>query len=273
MLTTVKINEVIILNLELKGKTAVITHSDNKLGMAIAKEMAYEGVNLALCSGQDSSSYRFPKDISPNYDRFILDETDKCQVEKTLSAIAGKFGSIDILINNIDNMILFNPFFHTDSDDGLNILKSCLSCICYFIKGSIPWLKKSNDPRIINISSLSGKEPGINLAYYNIYNSAVMNLTKTLSKELAIYKILVNCVCTGAVEGETWDRFSDILSDNTGMTSEDIINMYSVNSIPLGRFAVPEEISPLVVFLSSRKAAYITGANIVIDGGAGYSVC
>jgi len=170
-------------------------------------------------------------------------------------------------------MILFNPFFHTDSDDGLNILKSCLSCICYFIKGSIPWLKKSNDPRIINISSLSGKEPGINLAYYNIYNSAVMNLTKTLSKELAIYKILVNCVCTGAVEGETWDRFSDILSDNTGMTSEDIINMYSVNSIPLGRFAVPEEISPLVVFLSSRKAAYITGANIVIDGGAGYSVC
>jgi NAD(P)-dependent dehydrogenase (short-subunit alcohol dehydrogenase family) len=57
------------------------------------------------------------------------------------------------------------------------------------------------------------------------------------------------------------------------MTSEDIINIYSANSIPLGRLAIPEEISPLVVFLSSKKAAYITGANIFIDGGACYSIC
>lgn len=262
------------MNLELKGKTAVITHSDNKLGRAIAIEMAHEGVNLALCSRQDNFSRRFLKDISAvNFHRFILDETDKCQVENTLNAIAEKFGSIDILINNIDNITLFNPFSHIDPDEALNMLKNYLSCICYFIKNSIPWLKKSNDPRIINISSLSGKEPGINLAYYNIYNSAVMNLTKTLSKELAIYKILVNCVSIGAVEGEIWDKFSSILSDNTGMTSEDIINIYSSNSIPLGRFATPEEISPLVVFLSSKKAAYITGANIFIDGGACYSIC
>ncbi len=260
------------MNLELKNKTAVITNWDNRLGRAIAMDMAYEGVNLALCSRQNSSSHIFLKNMV-NYDTFILNETDKCQVEHTLNVIVEKFGSIDIVINNINTIEFFSPFYQMDSDEGLTVLKNYLSSICYFIKGSIQFLKKSNNPRIINISSLSGKEPGINLAYYNIYGSAVMNLTKTLSKELAIYKILVNCVCTGAVEGEMWDKFSDMLSDKTGMTSEDIVNIYSANSIPLGRFATPEEISPLVVFLSSKKAAYITGANIFIDGGASYSIC
>jgi len=260
------------LDLDLKGKTAVIINWDNSLGKAIALEMAYEGVNIALCSRQNSSSHIFLKD-KVNYDTFILDETNKYQVEHTLNVIAQKFGSIDILVNNIDSIEFFSPFYHMDSDEGLTMLKNYLSSICYFIKGSIQFLRKSNNPRIINISSLSGKEPGINLAYYNIYSSAIMNLTKTLSKELAIYKILVNCVCTGAVEGEIWDKFSNILSDKTGMTSEDIVNIYSANSIPLGRLATPEEISPLVVFLSSKKAAYITGTNIFIDGGASYSIC
>ncbi|MEQ8169178.1 MAG: SDR family oxidoreductase [Candidatus Eremiobacterota bacterium] len=260
------------MNLELEGKTAIITNWDNRLGRAIAMEMAYEGLNLALCSRHNSSSHMFLKDMV-NYDRFILNQTNKCQVEHTLNVIAEKFGSIDIVINNIDTIEFFGPFYHMDSDEGLNMLKDYLSSICHFIKGSIQFLKQSDNPRIINISSLSGKEPGINLAFYNMYSTAVMNLTKTLSKELAPYKILVNCICTGAVEGEMWDKFSDMLSDKTGMKTEDIVNIYSTNSIPLGRFATPEEISPLVVFLSSKKAAYITGTNIFIDGGASYSIC
>ncbi len=260
------------MNLELKGKTAVITNWNNRLGRAIATELAYEGVNLALCSRQNSSFHICLKDMI-NYDTFILNETDKWQVEHTLKVIAEKFGSIDIVINNINTIEYFGPFYQMNSDEGLNMLKNYLSSLCYFIKGSIQFLKKSDNSRIINISSLSGKEPGINLAFHNIYTTAVMNLTKTLSKELAIYKILVNCVCTGAVEGEIWDKFSNMLSDKTGMKPEDILNIYSANSIPLGRFATPEEISPLVVFLSSKKAAYITGTNIFIDGGASYSIC
>lgn len=263
------------MELGLRDKSIVITGATASLARAIAIDFSLEGATVSLCSKDEKKIKSIQEEILSSGRKalsFVLDENDKKQVAITLDLIKKEIGYIDILINNFNYTDFLKPFESVEEEEWTKILTLNLYGIFHFIKYSITFLKESKNGKIINISSIVAREPGINMAYYNLCNSAVINLTKSLSKELAVYKILVNSVSAGAIDIPEWNKVIKDLSYNLGISSEDIKNIFTSNFIPLKRVARAEEISPLIVFLASDKASYITGANINIDGGASNSI-
>jgi NAD(P)-dependent dehydrogenase (short-subunit alcohol dehydrogenase family) len=115
--------------------------------------------------------------------------------------------------------------------------------------------------RIINISALSGKEPGEELIASNVVKSGLISFSKTMSRELASDNIIVNCVSPGLINSPQNDSyFSRVEKDE------------ALSRIPLHRFGDPKELADAVVFLCSERASYITGVNLLVDGGASHSV-
>ena len=263
------------MDLQLKGKTAIVTDATCDIGKSVAIDLSLEGVELLLCSPNKSKLKKLSEEIKATGGRasyYCFDGTDKEEVEKSVEEINKKSEKINILINNIGGIEKLKPFSEVEEKEWLKIMSLNLYSNFYFTKSIIPLLKKSKSSRIINISSLSGIEPGVNTAFYNLSKSAIINLTKSLSKELAPYNILVNSVCPGPVYTHKWEKLCEQLSNSLGISSEDIMNIFGSNLIPLGKIARPEEISPLIVFLASEKASYITGTNICIDGGLSSSI-
>lgn len=263
------------LELGLRGKKAIVTGADMGIGKNIAMDLAVEGAEVLICSGNKKQLELVKNEIlekGGRCDFFVIDGKIKNEVYSAVNLIREKFGSVDILINNTDCIKELKPFCEIEEEEMVDIISLNLYIVFYFTRAVIPLLKESKSGRIINISSLSGKEPGINMACHNLCKSAVINLTKSLSRELAPYKILVNSVSPGPVYTPGWENLCHGLSEKLGIEIQDIMHIFANNLIPLGRIAEPQEISPLVVFLASEKASYITGANICIDGGVSSSI-
>jgi 3-oxoacyl-[acyl-carrier protein] reductase len=133
----------------------------------------------------------------------------------------------------------------------------------------IPHMKQAGGGRIINISSVYGKQPG-GLFDYDAIKAAVNMLTKDLSNLLARDNILVNAVCPGPIRTPLWEApgaGGDQLGKVLGMSGKEAIAWVAKQHIPLGRFGLPEEIAQMVTFLASDKATFITGQAINVDGG------
>ena len=263
------------MDLGLKGKTALITGATCEPARAIAMELSEEGANLILCSHCKEELSIVEKEIqnkNAQIDSFILNEDNEEEVCRTINLIKDRMEAIDILINNKTYTGPLGAFSETLKSHWDEILRLNIYSNFYFTKYSVPLLKKNKGGRIINISSVTGKEPGINMACYNMCKAAVINFTKSLSKELAPYNILVNSVSAGMINSSESNKIIDNLSHKLGISFEDTSNLLKTNLIPLGRFASPFEISSVVLFLASEKASYITGTNICVDGGASSSI-
>jgi 3-oxoacyl-[acyl-carrier protein] reductase len=121
--------------------------------------------------------------------------------------------------------------------------------------------------RIINITSISVKQPVDGLMLSNSLRSAVVGFAKTLSNELAPYNILVNNVCPGYTRTERVEELSAALAERKGVSKDEIVAAWE-ETIPMRRLGRPEEFAALVAFLASERASYITGTSIPVDGGA-----
>jgi 3-oxoacyl-[acyl-carrier protein] reductase len=131
---------------------------------------------------------------------------------------------------------------------------------------AIPIMMEKRWGRVINMTSISVKQPIDGLILSNTVRSGVIGLAKTLSNELAPYNITVNNVCPGYTMTERVRTLSEAVAEKEGTTPEEIIKRWE-SSIPMGRLGTVEEFGALVAFLASKQASYITGASIQIDGG------
>jgi 3-oxoacyl-[acyl-carrier protein] reductase len=121
--------------------------------------------------------------------------------------------------------------------------------------------------RIVNIASLSARQPIDGLALSNTFRPAIVGLAKTLSNELGPDGILVNTVCPGYTRTDRLEEVAQARARATGTTPEEVMEALG-RSAPLGRVAEPEEVAAVVAFLCSERASYVTGATLVVDGGA-----
>lgn len=259
------------MDLGLKGKVALVTGASQGIGKACALALAEEGCNLAVCARRRGPLEQAAEEMKANGVEVLSVAADVTQPEdlkRFVSQAAQRFGRIDILVNNAGTGRLSDPLDLPEEEFRYNMdlmLFAPIQCS----RAVIPLMKKQGTGRIINISSIFGKQPG-GLLDYDAIKAAVIMFTKDLSNYLAKDNILVNAVCPGPICTPLWEgpgALGDQLGQVLGMSGQEAIKWYAGQNIPLGHHGDVEDIANMVAFLASDKAKFVTGQAINVDGG------
>ncbi len=251
------------MDLDLKNKIAVVTGASAGLGRAIAFSLAREGAKVAISGRRRDVLEETAKEIRSQTQASVLtfagDMTQIKDVTAFMDLVKNEWDYIHILVNNVGQATrgCLEALCQSDWQQVFEVnLLSAVHCTSQVT----PIMKKQKWGRIINISALSGKEPAQELIASNVVKSGLISFSKTLSRELASDNILVNCVSPGLIDSPQNDQyFSPMEKDE------------ALSKIPLHRFGDPKEFADTVVFLCSQRAGYITGVNLLVDGGASHS--
>ena len=257
------------MNLGIKDKTALVTASSRGLGKAIALQLSREGANVAICARGEEELFRTKKEIAERAGGQVIaqtaDVTDKLQVKKLANHVIDKFGPIDILICNAGGPPtgMAEGFGLDDYRKALELNLLSTVNLCY---EAMPTMKKQKWGRIVNLTSVSAKQPIDTLILSNTARAGVLGFSKSLSSQLAPYGITVNSVCPGYSRTERVENLAKSFEEaGKGSVQEFFQNIEKI--IPMGRLGRPYEIATAVVFLCSEAASYITGVALQVDGG------
>ena len=247
-----------VIKTNMKNKVVLITGASNGIGMEMAKEFAKQGCKVIInYNNSKQNALDLANQICSNGQTAIAMQADVCvvkNIENMVDEIIKIFGHIDILINNAG--ISSNCLLIDESSENINnLINTNLIGTINSTKEVCKYMIKQGFGKIINISSIWGIFGAANESVYSASKGGIISFTKAMAKELAYCGITVNCIAPGVVETNMMNDYSDI-------EKQDI-----KSQIPLDRFAQPQEIANLAVFLASKQADYITGQIITIDGG------
>ncbi len=257
------------MELGLANRSAVITGGSKGIGFAVAHELATEGAGVAICARtakEVASAAEELRSLGGNVFAQPVDVTDVAQLSEFIAAAAAGMGGIDILVNNAG--AAHPGTFATLTDEAwqgdLDVkLFSQIRCT----RASLPFLRQSPAPRIININAVYAKNPDPRFFATTVNRAACLNLSKALAQELGPEMILVNSVNIGFVVTPQWANIHRIQAPE--LSAEEFFSTRADEEVPLGRFGTVEEVAGIVAFLASDRASYITGASIDVAGGMG----
>lgn len=256
------------MDINLKGKNAFVGGSSRGIGKATAIELAKLGANVTLVSRSMDRMKdivnQLDKSQGQNHDFLVLDFNKIDEVKERVSALVLK-KDIHILVNNTGGPAP-GEMIEAGLEEFLTAFKNHLVCNHLLVKLFVTGMKRSGYGRIINIISTSVKEPLEGLGVSNTTRAAVANWAKTLANELGEYGITVNNVLPGFTKTERLTEILKIRAVKSSISEQDIIEKMK-KTVPLRRFAEPKETGMAVAFLASPAASYITGTNLVVDGG------
>ena len=255
---------------ELIGKVALITGGTKGIGRAIAERLSEAGALIIV------TARTRPIETHTKHHFIAADLTIAAQTDKMVNEINEKFGSIDILVNNMGGSTSPSGGFGALTDEHWeNDLQLNLQSAVRIDRAILPQMVEKKSGVIIHISSVTGTLPVYqSLGGYAVAKAALNNYSKSLSKEFSPKGIRVATVSPGMVKTDTMDAYLQSLAKTSDLSVEQVTLdlMDSLGGIPLGRMALPQEIAELAGFLVSPKASYITGVNYIIDGGTNPSL-
>jgi 3-oxoacyl-[acyl-carrier protein] reductase len=257
------------MELNLQGKTVLVTAASMGIGRATAQLFIKEGCKVAICSRNKENLVKAANEIKSLYSvepLWVVCDIDKLSdIENTISVIRKNYGDIDILVNNCGGPI--PGFFENLSDDNWqDAFEQILLSAIRFTRLVLPGMKSKNWGRIINITSLSVKQPVDNLILSNSLRSAVTGWAKTLSNQVGKFNITVNNVAPGYTLTARLYELAVSRAKQSGDSHEHVLASMA-NDVPMKRLARPDEVGSLVVYLASEQAGFITGSTIAVDGG------
>ena len=253
----------------LKNKTVLITASSMGIGKAAAELFAEEGCRVTISSRSKENLLSTSKELKEKYNIepfwSVCDLNKQKDIENTFTAVSNHFGNIDILVNNCGGPVP-GLFQQLDEEDWNFAYEQVLLSSVRFSKLVLPGMMAKNWGRIINLTSISVKQPIDNLILSNSFRAGVTGFTKSLSNEVAKFNITVNNVAPGMTLTGRLYELAVVEAKEKGKSHEEIL-VEMAKRVPLNRLAKPEEIAAVVVFLASKQASYVTGVTIQVDGG------
>jgi len=252
------------MELGLKGKVAAITGGTEGIGRASAQRLAREGARVAICARHADKVQQAADEIAKLGAESLgvaADVSKAEDVERFINAVLQRFGRIDILVNNAGTSMA-RPFDAVDDETWQADLDLKLFGAIRCARFAIPQMKKQGGGRIINITTVGGKQPGANSVPTTVTRAAGQALTKALSKELAPHNILVNTVCIGKIKSAQHER----RYQKENISAEEYYGRMA-KDIPMRRVGEAEEVANVIAFLASDAASYVTGTSVNLDGG------
>jgi len=259
------------MDLGLKGKVCLITGGSRGIGKATALALAEEGCHVAMCARGGAELDRAAAEVEAKGVQVLVCSRDVTLLEDNkqfVSDVVQKFGGLDILVNNAGTGRLSDLMQLPEAEFRYNMDLMLFGPI-QLCREVVPYMRQRGGGRIINISSVFGKQPG-GLLDYDAIKAAVIMFSKDLANYVAKDNILVNAVCPGPTRTPLWegpDQLGDQLGQMLGVSGQEAIDWFAKQNIPMGRYGVPEEIAAVITFLASDKASFVTGQAINVDGG------
>ena len=250
------------MDLELKGKVALVTGASRGIGLAIARGLAAEGADLCVCArnsdGLDAASQELAG-AGVEVESVVADMMNAEEADGFVESAVARFGGFDIVVNNVGGSV-WTPFAEISDDEWQHVFGLSFFSAVRVSRAAVPILEKRGGGSITNISSIFGRESGGPVSY-NAAKSAMISMTANFAREVAAKEIRVNTVAPGSIifPGGSWERRQK--------ENPEQIAQFVADNIPSGRFGDPEEVAAVVTFLASRKASWVTGACINVDGG------
>lgn len=252
---------------DLNNKRALVCGASKGIGFAIAKKFSELGASVTLSSSNEDNLKQAVSKLNntDKHDYFAVDFNDYKLVEQTVKNLIDKGNKYDILVNNSSGPAP-GQLSDASTDDLLNAFQRHLFSSHLITKLLLPNMKNNKFGRIINIISISVKEPVANLGVSNTLRGAMNSWAKTLSKEVAPYGITVNNLLPGYTETE---RLKNLFNNTAKKENTDYETIASkiTAKIPLGRLGQADDLANAAAFFASEEASYITGVNLPIDGG------
>jgi 3-oxoacyl-[acyl-carrier protein] reductase len=257
------------MDLGLKERVAIVAASSRGLGRACARELAREGATVVICARGRSQLEATADEIGKETGAEVLpikaDLRDDAQIQYLAGEALRRFGRIDILVSNNGGPPA-GRFDDFDDDAWLASHQLTLMSAVRLIRAVLPAMRTRHWGRIINITSVTVKEPIDNLLLSNVYRPGVIGLAKTLSAQVAASGITINNVAPGYTRTGRVIELAEARATEQGKTVEEAL-ADTTAGFPMQRMGEPEELAALVAFLASERAGYITGTTIPVDGG------
>jgi len=262
------------MDLELKGKVAIVGGGSKGLGRACAQVLAQEGARVAVCSRSQKDVEKAAQEIrdSTGSDTLaVAGDLDRPEtIRELVAATVARFGRLDVLVNNSGGPPLARAHNATEEQWATAVQRSLLF-FARMCREAIPHLKQSGGGRIINILASTVYQPIPNLALSGATRMGVVAFAKSLADEVGRDGILVNNVCPGSILTERMLGNVTSRAKELGVSVEEALAQRAAETA-VGRIGQPNEMAYLVAFLASSRSSYITGTTMLVDGGLVRSV-
>lgn len=256
------------MDLGIKGRVALVTASSRGLGRACAASLAREGAKIAICAREKDRLTLAENELKAagaTVYSAVADLNKLSDIDRLVEGTRAALGPIDILVANTGGPPI-GYFLSLSSqmwEDGFKLL---VEGVAHLVRLVLPGMKERKWGRIVAIESTSVKQPIDGLVLSNALRMAVVGMFKSIALEVAGCGVRVNVVCPGSMDTDAIQRVLQIGAQRDGVSIEEARARLE-KGIPAGRMGKPEELADVVTFLSSERAAFVTGVALPVDGG------
>jgi len=263
------------MHLALKNRKAIISGANRGIGRSIALAYAAEGLHLALLGRNTQACAELAQEISKAYPDVTcvavhVELEDPPTIKRAVEESVRALGGLDILVNCAGGAYR-GKLTEIPEEAWERYFKVKPLGLIRMTREAVPYLKKSDQARVINISGTRGREPGPQSVMAGPINFGTLSVTKALANELGPFGITVNAIAPGSTRTRRWDELVMLTARDNKLTEQEA-EARLLAEVPLGIVIEPEDISDLAVFLASARARAISGTAINVDGGRTRSI-